>query len=527
MPNLKAFLHKLNRFNPNNSKQKYKLIKAFLYFLIVTSLIFKVIPNYAQESIDIIQQIQEGEKNPSQESWLDNAFASTAVNTLQVFVDEIPSSEDLVLMRQNGQHYIPGGLLGTATNYIAQTYTPQASGIEYFAQIKDNFLGKPVYAQGIGFQGLSPILPIWKSFRNIVYLLSAVFFTILGIMIMFRLKINPQAILTVQNSIPKVITTLLLVSFSYAIAGLLIDLLYFVQNLTIASLFVSRGKSFTDNLIKPSLLGQITHSTNFANLSGGDLGDMFKLASIALPSNVVFILGTIIGTIVGSFIGGVGGIVVGTATGGIIFTIIVLILITVCIIRFFFGILKAYVNIIFKIILGPLEIGLGAIPGMKIGFSSWITGLFANLMIFPISLLFMIIANIIIEETSGTVGLWAPSMVKFNAPGTLTSLVTGVSGGLVPVAIGISSLMILSKLPELIPQAIFAIKPFPWASALSDASSLKELPGRAVKTLEGVSTMYKSIQRGNIKKSGSPPKKTNTGGHATSSSPATQRGHRP
>jgi len=157
--------------------------------------------------------------------------------------------------------------------------------------------------------------------------------------------------------------------------------------------------------------------------------------------------------------------------------------------------MKAYVNIIFKIILAPLEIGLGAIPGMKIGFSSWINGLFANLMIFPISLLFMVLANIIIEETSGTSGLWAPSMVKYNAPGTVASLLTSVSGGLVPVAVGISSLMILGKLPELIPQVIFAIKPGGFESAIAQSGqNITAFPFKVVETAGAIPKAYQGFR---------------------------------
>ena len=47
-----------------------------------------------------------------------------------------------------------------------------------------------------------------------------------GFMIMFRVKINPQTVVSLQTMIPKLVITLLLVTFSYAIAGLVIDMIY-------------------------------------------------------------------------------------------------------------------------------------------------------------------------------------------------------------------------------------------------------------------------------------------------------------
>ena len=368
-------------------------------------------------------------------------------------------------------------MLGTTNNLIAQTYNQPASGIQYLAHLKDNLLGKPAYAQGIGFVGLEPLLPIWRGFRNVVYLLSTVYFVVLGIMVMFRLKINPQTVLTVQSAVPQVITTLLLVTFSYAIAGLLIDLTYLIQNIVLVLLFQVQGKNLAESLFTK---GGPNGPFGFKNLSDASLGDIFKLTSMAIPANLIFLLGTVLGTLIGAIIGlfTLGpekGALIGIATGGTILIIILNIIILISMIKFFFGLIKAYVNIIFKIILGPLEIGLGAIPGMKIGFSSWANNLFANLLIFPICLLFLILANIIIEKTNTYAlfanggNLWAPNMVRYNLLGTIANI-AGVSGGLIPAAIGFMAILTMSRLPEIIPQVFFAIKPSGLQQALGQAS---------------------------------------------------------
>lgn len=479
---LKSFLYRLNHINPSKPKTNYlKLAKTLVAIFILVSITLKIIPILAQESeptedtVDtsaydqFVDQNHEAKQNISAENWNANMFDTTAINICDALTGQCPTTTNITEnISQNGI-YIPGGMLGTTNNLIAQTYTPPASGVQYLAQLKDNLLGvKPAYAQGVGFVGLEPLLPIWRGFRNVVYLLSTVFFVVLGIMVMFRLKINPQTVLTVQNAVPQVITTLLLVTFSYAIAGLLIDLTYLIQNIVLILLFGVQGKTLSENLFSGLSFNNLLNRYNFKNLSDAALGDVFRLTKLALPSSMLFALGTIIGTLVGSIIQLGHGSVIGGAVGGVIVVIIVNLLILISMIKFFFGLIKAYVNIIFKIILAPLEIGAGAIPGMKIGFSSWANGLFANLLIFPICLLFLVLANIIIDKTSGNINVWAPTMVKYNIPASLVRFFGGVSGGIIPISVGFVSVLLMSKLPEIIPQVFFAIKPSPLESTIGE-----------------------------------------------------------
>ena len=57
---------------------------------------------------------------------------------------------------------------------------------------------------------------------------------------MFRMKINPQNVATFQSAIPKIVTTLILITFAYAIAGFMIDLMFVLFNL-IPSVFQASG----------------------------------------------------------------------------------------------------------------------------------------------------------------------------------------------------------------------------------------------------------------------------------------------
>jgi hypothetical protein len=438
----------------------------------------------------------------SSENWLSNASDNNILWATKVLIgNSIPTSANTA--------FVPGGLMGVTTNAIASLYNPPASGIQYLAQLKDNFLGKPAYAQqGTGFVSLQPILPIWRGFRNVVYIISSLIFIVIGLLIMLRIKISPQAVITIQSAIPQIIITLILVTFSYAIAGLLIDLSYLIQNFAIAILFQTQA-----NGLKGTMLPSTNSPGTFSNYANGGMGMIFGLMWRALPFRAIASLGGIISGIVGGIAGGVGTIAFLTASAGsiapgaaigiVLFLLVLLIIMVIWLIKFWFGLIKCYVIIIFKIVLAPLEIGMGAFPNMKIGFSSWITDLVANLAVFPISYLFLIIANIIIDKTTHA-SLWIPNLLSSNTVNNVTSiaglvqpvhaadvltgganLVAGASGGLVPACIGLATLGIVSKLPQMIPEFIFQIKPSPWGKAI----------GETYGALPIVSSGYKNISK--------------------------------
>src|ERR1035437_3801494 len=121
------------------------------------------------------------------------------------------------------------GAIGAMSGMIAILYTPPLHTSDFIAYMGQNFgIAKPSYAQvtGIGFIGLTPLLHAWVVFRNIVYLLFVFIFIIIGLAIMLRIRIDPRTVMTIQNQIPKIIISLILVTFSFAIAGFLIDLMW-------------------------------------------------------------------------------------------------------------------------------------------------------------------------------------------------------------------------------------------------------------------------------------------------------------
>ena len=89
--------------------------------------------------------------------------------------------------------------------------SPPVSFTSYLASVRENIgrhsIVQPAYAQntGYGFQNLLPILPVWKAFRNVAYFVFVLVFVLYGFMVMFRMKINPQTVISVESALPKII----------------------------------------------------------------------------------------------------------------------------------------------------------------------------------------------------------------------------------------------------------------------------------------------------------------------------------
>lgn len=80
-------------------------------------------------------------------------------------------------------------------------------------------------------EGSDIILNIWTKVRDGAYILLVVATVIVGFMIMLRIPTGPRTAVTVQNSLPKIAVAMLLITFSFLIAGLMLDATRIVGNL--------------------------------------------------------------------------------------------------------------------------------------------------------------------------------------------------------------------------------------------------------------------------------------------------------
>lgn len=267
--------------------------------------------------------------------------------------------------------------LATTGNMIAMMYAhPPASGIEYFAQQinKINPL-KPAYAQTgtIGFNALAPVQALWTQFRNISYVGFVIVFIVIGFMIMFRAKVSAQTVATLQDSIPRIVIALILVTFSYALVGLMIDLMFVILNVAVNAL---------TPVIQPDRANKIIFEKNIITTITGSWGSIVGSTSKAVENimNNVSIGGKILEIITFGTINHIAGLVVGVAALFIMFKI-------------FFMLLMAYVSIIVYTVFAPFMLLFQALPGNN-GAVGWLKQIVANLSVFVAVALMVLFAGI-------------------------------------------------------------------------------------------------------------------------------------
>lgn len=331
----------------------------------------------------------------------------------------------LTFGEENAKGEISDGLIPTTSGLMADMYAnPAANTQTYLADVFNSagMLGaQPAYAQGFGFSALTPVLSAWKIFRNVAYFFFVVIFLIIGFMIMFRQKISGQAVVTAQQAIPTIIIALVTVTFSYAIAGLMIDLMYLFMYLLIGIFQKDPDKFIGMNFLE---LGWSIISTNTFSV-GENVGQFVN------------------DTLGGGLLSGLAGI-----ASGITIALIFAVAIAIGMFRLFFNLLKRYVAVILSVAAAPIVLMMGAIPG-KNTFTPWLKGLIGNLAAFPILLLALIVSDTITGNISRGTSVPGASGIDTVGGGFLPPYLGGGStAGTLPFLVGLGILLVLSELVD-------------------------------------------------------------------------------
>lgn len=367
---------------------------------------------------------------------------------------------------------------------IAGVYAnPPASGIYYAQDLLQNFGPvKPAYAQTgtTGFTLLQPFLKIWRAVRNLTYIIFVIGIIGMGLAIMFRTKISPQATITIQSALPRLVIALLLVTFSYAIVGLLIDLTYVIFGVLTWGLHTGGLYSQSD----AAAYFREYSSAGFANVTGfifdKGLGGAWDVIQGTAPySNIIG--GSLIG-IAAAVIGliarvptAVGGTVGISSLASVSVTLLPLILglglaILFFFIRILFELAKAYLLLLFYLIFGPILILWSVVTGSGV-WEGWLKGLLANLLVFPAVGIIIFLVSVLLTTIQGPV--WGPPYV-----GGGIDIIRGM--------IALGAIMLLPTIPSVISQFLGA-KPLPIQLPQAQQqiqqmlNSLSSLGGRLIK----------------------------------------------
>jgi len=336
-----------------------------------------------------------------------------------------------------GLSYQKSALAGMARSTLAMYQHPPARSSEYIADVGRTlgFIPRKAEAQGIGFSGLQSMLPLWKTFRNIAYALLAAIIIVVGFMVMFRKKIDPKTVVTVQNAIPRIVIALGLVTFSYAIVGAMIDLMYLAIVLSASAVdsasggnlgkLLSLATTLNIDLLPPSFTaGSTTSDPENATgllLNGGISGLLrFFFASgfqayddigtMITQNDPLQVAGwTVVPGVIG-YMFGLRGALLGLTSGPVLLAVIFLIILLFGVIRLIFMLLDAYINIIIALLTAPFQLMMEAIPGTN-AFNSWFRNLLSKILVFPITLLLLLITAVLTSQDNAT-SIWAPPLLS-------------------------------------------------------------------------------------------------------------------
>lgn len=259
-----------------------------------------------------------------------------------------------------------GPILGLAAMIDTIRATPPASGVEYIAQkLQDFDLIPQAYAQGFGYTTLSSAQTLWTATRNMSYGLMVLVFIVFAFMIMLRVKLSPQTVISIQSALPRIALALVFITFSYAIAGLLIDASYLIQGLFAALIKSTAGvgansAGITDHEIIP--LVQQLNSPADAFVSA---------ANFFLVLTLLFAVITLIPGIVTTIVGAIGAI----------FFFLVALAFLIALFRVFWLMVKTYAVLMLLIIGGPIYILWGTIS-LSGGLGSWVKAIVGHLSVF-------------------------------------------------------------------------------------------------------------------------------------------------
>ncbi len=284
-----------------------------------------------------------------------------------------------------GYNYTGGyGAFGEANSLVSSMYTTQPeSGVGYFAYLyKRSGLTSSTYAASqlsgpvYGFSFLSPVYNIWTVSRNISYLLLILIILFTGIMIIVGGKVGGQVPITFMSALPNIMAAIVLITFSYAIGGFMIDLMNILLGL-IYSIFTSLNT------------GSFNFPTAFSSRSY-----IFSVYGAVTGNNMKTALqGT--GSVINNLPDGTGGVhYIFSAIGGIIhnggaadsiivFIVAVILLFTVF--KIIIQLLKGYLIFLFLPIAAPFMFLLGSVPGQSKATWSFFKGMSKAILIYVVT----------------------------------------------------------------------------------------------------------------------------------------------
>lgn len=322
------------------------------------------------------------------------------------------------------------------------------SGIYYVKDLISKFsIVETANAQGFGYNTANNSLrSVWTATRNISYGFIVIATIIISFMIMFQIKINPQTVISIQVAIPKIIIASILITFSYAIAGFAIDLMYVVLGL-VAMILSGSGLSGFSPI---ELFGQINALNSFGLLYAYWAFFVGAAATVSTEGN------------------GLGALL-------LILAIISIIAIFFWSLKILMMVMKNFAMLIITIITGPIEIMLGTAT-QSVGFNTWIRKMITYLAFYPV-LVIMFFLSFFFLNQGGATPMSFDANIPFNpakdiiTANSWTPPLSSISGGSYSITWIIISFVIFSEITKVaeIVQGFISGKPWAFGHGLNES----------------------------------------------------------
>ncbi len=386
---------------------------VFLLLTLVLLLPFPISAGWIDEGVpESFQAAEDGDVNAT--AHVANVNTNSYSDLVRRILGPVPGITVTSMDSPLAKKMLAQSAIYNLSSYITAMYlNPPASTYAFIQDMGQTlgFMPKKTYAQGVGFSGLSALLPIWKVFRNMAYFLLAIVMVVIGFMVMFRKKIDPKTVVTVQNALPRIVIALLLITFSYAIVGLMIDIMY-VLIAIIGGIFKSAGLININQT--QALNGQLLGSIN--NIKPFEI--IFRLFGISDPAVMAewaagMTVGGIIATVLAPELGltlGLIPLIIGASS--LLIGALIAIAMLLLYLRLFIFFVSTYIKIIIALIFAPFQLLVEAIPGSK-AFDGWIRNLAANILVFPAAVVMFALAAVFYNYSNTTTPLWAPPFAGF------------------------------------------------------------------------------------------------------------------
>lgn len=173
--------------------------------------------------------------------------------------------------------------------------------------------------------------------------------------------------------------------------------------------------------------------------------------------------------------GGGALILLGLGTVGLLFALVILVIIFVGAVQVVITLLKAYFQLLIAVILGPLQITLGALPSGGSAIKNWIFSILRNVLVFPVVFFIINLPNALLA--AGDIRLRLPAKLVYEDSTTYDPNGIGVAGGLFIGILKIFVLYFAAQAPKFI-ESIFPPNSNKGLSAGFEASkaSMSKIP---------------------------------------------------